>query len=124
MNRFSYEVRALWVVALISVMGAIPVAHGATPIYVDNRAGSDSYNGQTPVHVGPKLGPVRSVQTALRRVSRGGTIIILPTSVPYEESFTIDAKQSLGTAKYPLVIEGNGVESRRLSIDCSRKLAT
>jgi len=93
---------------LLCGLGWILSASAATPIYVDNRAGSDSYNGRTPSHQGPSLGPVRSIQTALRRVSPGGTIILLPTNAPYTEDFTIN--KTLGSPKYPLVIEGNGVE--------------
>ena len=108
--RFPRSQRTVWIVALVGVFVASPFAQCATPIYVDNRAGSDSYNGQSPSHAGPSLGPVRSIQAALRRVSAGGTIIILPTNAPYTEDFVINAKHSLGTERFPLTIEGNGVE--------------
>lgn len=100
--------KAICCLVLLSGIGSISRLSAATPIYVDNRAGSDSYNGRTPSHQGPSLGPVRSIQTALRRVSPGGTIILLPTNAPYTEDFTIN--KTLGSPRYPLVIEGNGVE--------------
>lgn len=96
----------LW---LVAAAGVGP-AWGGDVLFVNNRAGYDGYDGRSAYMLGHGLGPVRSVQTALRRARPGDTIVLLPTGYPYTEPIAVPARSSLGQAKYPITIEGNGVE--------------
>lgn len=91
---------------LASCMSAI----AGDVLFVNNRAGNDAYDGSSATMLGHGIGPVHSVQTALRRAKPGDTIVLMPTGHAYTEPIVVPARSSLGQAKYPITIEGNGVE--------------
>lgn len=82
----------------------------AMDIYVHNQIGSDANRGVSAVVRGVGDGPVRTIAAALRRVPRGGRIVVLPSPVPYRESIHINGTVNQGYQDSPLIIEGNGVE--------------
>ncbi|MBY0587298.1 right-handed parallel beta-helix repeat-containing protein [bacterium] len=98
----------LWPVAVLFLGDFI--ARGASTIYVDHRRGNDRRDGVSATVDGYHTGPVRTVQSALRRVAMGGRIVILPVSEPYTESFVVEGKRRLGSARRPLTIDGGGQE--------------
>lgn len=93
-------------VLVTTLFGAFSNAGEVT--YVDHRKGSDRFDGSTPFYAGPGVGPVRSIQAAIRRVATGGKIVLLPSDIPFTQSFVIDRREPLGVRGNPLIIEGNG----------------
>lgn len=85
-------------------------ARSAPVVYVDQGRGNDRRDGISATVEGYNTGPVRTVQAALRRVSPGGRILVLPTRTPYRESFVVEGDRPLGSARRPLVIDGGGQE--------------
>lgn len=85
-------------------------AWSAPVVYVDQARGNDRRDGVRATVEGYHTGPVRTVRAALRRVSPGGKIFVLPTREPLRESFVVEGNRSLGSAARPLVIDGGGQE--------------
>jgi hypothetical protein len=88
----------------------ITFARGGSTIYVDHRRGNDRRDGVYATVEGFHTGPVRTVQAALRRVSMGGKIVVVPTSTAYTESFVVEGSRMLGSERQPLLIDGGGSE--------------
>jgi hypothetical protein len=78
-------------------------------IYVNNLSGDDTLDGGEANSAGIGVGPVRTIQKALRLAQSGDRIILAKTSQPYRESVTLQGGKNSGVhGSYPLVIEGNG----------------
>jgi hypothetical protein len=82
----------------------------AADLYVNNTNGSDSLNGRVPYHIGGRIGPLQTMREALRRVVPGQRIVMVPTPRPYTEDVVVSGSRVRGMRRYPIVIEGNGVE--------------
>lgn len=96
-----FLIAALWLTA--SVM---PVS--AATIYVNNQAGNDRYDGTSEQQNGERLGPVRTIQRALRLATVSDRIVIVNTGEPYRESITFFGGRNSGLKDFPFVLEGNG----------------
>lgn len=95
-----------------AILAAAALAAGArsATFYVNNLIGHDRYDGRTPTAQGTGVGPVKTVQAAIRRAQSGDVVLLLPTGAPYTEPIVVPARSGLGVKGYPLTIEGNGVE--------------
>ena len=82
----------------------------AGTVFVDNRSGSDRNNGRSPHPQGSSIGPVRTLQAALRRALPTDEVVCLKTDHPYKDTFVISGLLKLGSEAKPFVIDGNGVE--------------
>ena len=92
--------------AVCLVFAGLPAA--ADTIYVNNLGGSDSNNGATTSNKGDNVGPLRTIEAALRRVKRGDSIELANTDIPYKECVALQGRRHSGTSFAPFVIEGNG----------------
>ena len=61
--------------------------------YVDNRLGSNLYDGEAAEPGGGNLGPTRSIGKAIELAGRGDTIIVKNTGTPYFESLSLAGKR-------------------------------
>jgi hypothetical protein len=81
----------------------------ANEIYVNNLSGDDTLDGGEAKSAGTGVGPVRTINKALRIARPGDRIVLAKTSQPYRESVTLQGGNNSGIhGSYPLVIEGNG----------------
>jgi hypothetical protein len=99
-------------IVLAAMVGAAALAASArsATFYVNNLVGHDRYDGRAYSAQGSGVGPVKSVQTAIRRAQSGDVVVLLPTGAPYTEPIVVPARSGLGAPGHPLTIEGNGVE--------------
>jgi hypothetical protein len=76
-------------------------------VFVNNLMGNDAADGR---NAAPQAGggPVRSLDRALRRVDRGGRIVLANTGEPYREMISLSDVHHRGYPDQPLVITGNG----------------
>jgi hypothetical protein len=96
-----------YLATLVLFLGLAAVAGGQT-IYVDNRSGSDTFDGQRPAPAGDGVsGPVATIAHALTRVPVGGRIMLARTGLDYREEVLIKGLRK-GRAATPLVLDGNG----------------
>ncbi len=77
-------------------------------LHVDNRVGSDAYDGRAAKPTSGTTGPTRSLRKALNLAATGDTIVIANTGKPYYESVTLRGRRHSGIADSPLTIIGNG----------------
>ncbi|MFK7820665.1 MAG: right-handed parallel beta-helix repeat-containing protein [Planctomycetaceae bacterium] len=80
----------------------------ARTIYVNNLAGSNRLNGLAEARESGSVGPVRSLQKAVRLANFGDTIVIANTGVPYYESLHLTGGRHSGNATVPFRVLGNG----------------
>ncbi|MCG8584054.1 MAG: right-handed parallel beta-helix repeat-containing protein [Pirellulales bacterium] len=80
----------------------------AATLYVNNAAGNDRYDGQSAQQSGERLGPVRTIQRALRLATSSDRIVLANTGVPYRESITLFGRSNSGLEDFPFIIDGNG----------------
>ncbi len=100
---------------LVLFLGLAAVAGGQT-IFVDNRSGSDAFDGHRPVPAGDGAsGPVATIAHALTLVPVGGRIALARTGMDYREEVLIKGLRK-GRAAAPLVIEGNGATVSGLEV--------
>jgi len=88
----------------------------ADELEVDNLRGSDLQSREGRVVARTAY---RTIQRAIDHASHGDTIRILKTSEPYRECLSINTNNSLGSATFPLIIEGSGA-----TLDGSKPLGT
>jgi hypothetical protein len=99
-----------WIVGLFLV-GIFTSPSQARIIYVDNKSGEDRCDGSSLMLEPNDVGPVRTLQKAMRLAKPGDRIIVIPTGDPLREEVLVDGRRQLGgDASYPIVVEGNGVE--------------
>lgn len=77
-------------------------------IYVDNRLGNDAFDGTLPAPTGGTVGPVRSLQRAVRLADRFDTVLMANTGVPYTGSISLVGGRLSGSDVVPLTIDGQG----------------
>lgn len=99
----------MFLMGMIWMVAFAARSHG-DDIYVSNTIGRDEYNGQFPRFSGGGNGPYQTIQLAVRRANPGDRIVILPSDQPYREEVIIHGGRVHGWERFPIVIEGNGVE--------------
>ena len=95
-------------VATLVLTTALATPSVAATIYVNNAAGNDRYDGQSEQQSGERLGPVRTIQRALRLATASDRIVLANTGVPYRESITLFGRRNSGLEDFPFIINGNG----------------
>ena len=80
----------------------------ARTLYVNNRVGSDRFNGVAPEAVNRQTGPVATIGRALKLARRSDIISLADTGVPYYESISLVGGRHSGTGERPFMIAGNG----------------
>jgi len=90
------------------ILSAVAVPCSATIFYVDNRQGSDGFDGRSPRPVSEQTGPTRTIARALKHAEFGDTIIIANTGVPYYEGVSLVGRSHSGFSNRPFTIVGNG----------------
>ena len=98
--------RPLIVASVLVAVGASPVR--AVTFYVNNLSGNDGYSGRAAQLGGLRIGPVRTINRALRLARRGDRIELANTGQPYRESITFFGRRNSGIDGHPFVFEGNG----------------
>ena len=100
------------VLASLALLGSmIPLFAGdgvpGEVFYVDNKNGSDSFDGRSADPKGGNSGPLKTIMQAVRSCSVGARIEIANTGTDYRESISIEGFKK-GRADAPLVIDGHG----------------
>lgn len=80
----------------------------AETFYVNNISGSDQNNGAIADNKGDGVGPLRTINGALKRVQRGDRIVLGNTGAFYEECITLQGPKHSGSSFAPFTIVGNG----------------
>jgi hypothetical protein len=80
----------------------------AAEIYVDNRHGSDGYDGEARLPTGGKTGPTQTLRRAFQLVEDGDTIIMANRGVPYFESISMVGRRHSGVRLRRFTLIGNG----------------
>lgn len=96
-----------WLVAAVST-ALLPCSLGATEFFVDNRIGSDRYDGRTVNPLDERTGPFKSIGRALSFCDGGDRITIVNTGYPYYESLQLFGERHSGGGAGPFTINGNG----------------
>ena len=108
MNRFP-RLGSAFPLLILAVSLAGPAADTrAGTLFVNNRMGSDRYNGSTEKAINDSSGPVRTIQRALQLAGTSDIISLANTGVPYYESLTLCGTRHSGTERHPFTIVGNG----------------
>ena len=107
---------------LLAVVVGLIVSHAAKQcaagiLYVDNRRGSDAFDGTSAEAVSDQSGPTRSIGRALKLAQRGDTIIVRNTGTAYYESIQLSGPRHSGYENFPFTLVGNGAV-----IDGSRRI--
>lgn len=76
--------------------------------FVDNRIGSDGFDGRNPQPLSERSGPTRTIGRALARAGSGDTVIIANTGRPYFESLQLFGERHSGSFGSDFRIVGNG----------------
>jgi hypothetical protein len=100
-------VRALASV-LLAVLVLPAVTADAREVFVDNRLGRDTNNGEGRVPTNGIHGPKRTIASALKLLGPGDTLTLVNTGMPYYESITLDGPRFSGVPFQPTTINGNG----------------
>ena len=77
-------------------------------IYVDNRTGSDRFDGKAARPLNADVGPLYSLRSALARSKPGDTIQLADNGIPYFGSATLSGGRHSALGHVRLIIEGNG----------------
>jgi hypothetical protein len=93
--------------AIVSFLIAFQRTDAGT-IYVNNRLGSDAYNGIREEAITEQTGPVKTIGRALKLAGRSDVISLANTGVPYYESISLVGSKHSGPAMQPFTILGNG----------------
>jgi hypothetical protein len=96
---------------IVLVVVSVHVASGTTraaTIYVNNRTGSDAYNGIRDEAINEKTGPVKSIRRALKLAGPSDVISLANTGVPYYEAISLVGSKHSGPVQQPFTILGNG----------------
>lgn len=97
----------LIILTVASCLSISPTAHAAT-IYVNNRIGSDVFNGTQDQAINEKTGPVKTIRRALKLAGRSDVISLANTGVPYYEAISLVGSKHSGPETQPFTILGNG----------------
>ena len=105
-----FPLRLLFLLScLCGVCLILSVEHStAGTIYVDNRRGSDAFDGSDPVPIDVRSGPVKSIRRATLLAQPSDTIVLANTGVPYSESISLTGSRHSGIGEIPFRIVGNG----------------
>ncbi len=77
-------------------------------IFVNNRMGSDVFDGAREIGINEQTGPVRTIGRALKLAKKFDEIVVANTGVPYYESISLVGEQHSGSPDRPFRIVGNG----------------
>lgn len=80
----------------------------AREIYVNNRLGSDAFDGHRLKPHGQLAGPLKTIDRALRMARAGDTIILANTGETYYEDLQLNGTRHGAKGIRRFVIEGNG----------------
>ncbi len=80
----------------------------AAEIYVNNRIGSDAFDGSAPQVATLISGPVRTIRRALELMQRGDSLVFGDSGDPYYDSLNLVGGRFSGSPALPLFIQGNG----------------
>ncbi|MEQ9067398.1 MAG: hypothetical protein RLO18_11770, partial [Gimesia chilikensis] len=97
-----FQIRCL---CLLLILSGWHITAECGVIYVDNRAGNNSFNGIALKTTNGKNGPVKTIQRALEYAGPGDKIILINNDLPYEEALTLSGKRhsGLGTEKFTML---------------------
>ncbi len=94
-------------IPVLTLLAMCSVAHGGQ-IFVDNIAGDDRSDGTSNKKTSLEVGPVRTLERAMRLARFGDTVIISKTSKPYYGSLSLTGHRHSGSPQVPFRILGNG----------------
>lgn len=101
--------RQLLTAALSLLLAALSLSKaGAGTIYVDNRTGSDLFDGKAARPLDANAGPLFSLRGALSRAKPGDTIELTDNGIPYYGGATLSGTRHSALGHVRFVIEGNG----------------
>ncbi|MBC8289872.1 MAG: right-handed parallel beta-helix repeat-containing protein [Planctomycetes bacterium] len=100
--------RVLPFLVLASTLLAAVEDAAARTFYVNNRLGSDRFNGVAAEAVNRQTGPVATIGRALKLARSSDIISLADTGIPYYESISLVGVRHSGTAARPFTILGNG----------------
>jgi hypothetical protein len=83
-------------------------AASARDIFVNNRSGDDRFTGHQRTTTPDGIGPVRTIEKALRLAQQGDRIQVENTGEPYRESLSLMGSRHSGYLLEPFVLAGNG----------------
>ena len=99
--------RCSFAALLLVVVACCAATASARDLFVDNLAGDDGANGDSPTS-SLEAGPVRSISRALAVAKPGDTINVAKTAQPYREQISLSAANQSGIHIMPLTIVVNG----------------
>ena len=100
--------RQLFGIALVVTTVLLSERTFATDFHVDNRKGSDAFDGRAAEPTSELTGPTRSIHRAVKLAGPGDTIIVKNTGIPYYESLSLVGRKNSGFPALPFTIRGNG----------------
>jgi len=80
----------------------------ARMLFVNNRTGSNEFDGTNSATQNSISGPVKSINRALELAEPGDTIMVANTGIPYYESLQLVGKRFSGVGNSTFKIMGNG----------------
>lgn len=95
------------ILAVLIVAASSSAARGET-LFVDNVVGNTGNNGLSRVSTAQHVGPVPTINQALRLADQGDTIVVNNTGIPYYESLSLVGRDNSGFASVPFTVIGNG----------------
>lgn len=104
MNTVFGRCAAATVLALLAFACTAP----AGDFFVNNQAGDDSFDGSKAAVEADYIGPLRTIQRALKQARPGDRVVLAKTDEPYREAVSISGPNHRGDGVNPLVIVGNG----------------
>lgn len=93
---------------IFALISAVATTTAADELFVDNRVGDDSFDGQSSLPQEGRVGPTKTIRRALDRVRRGDKVTIVNTGTPYYESLQMAGPRFSGYTSLPFTINGNG----------------
>jgi hypothetical protein len=105
--RYQVYVRFLSTLAILAMVIANSQCL-ASDIFVDNQRGNDSWNGDSRLPGGFRLGPVKTIRRAMQLAGPGDSVQLTNTGVPYFESIELNGFRHSGYAGLEFEIIGNG----------------
>lgn len=95
-------------VAAIAITFGASAECSAAYVYVDNRLGSDAFDGSISEPGGANTGPVKTIMRGLELAKTGDTVDIRNTGIPYYESIVLFGPRHSGYPTSRFIVEGNG----------------
>jgi hypothetical protein len=100
--------RHLHLLAFLTVTLLILSTADAKTLYVNNRLGSDGFDGSLEAAVSGHAGPLKTIGRALKLATISDLIVVVKTEEPYYETLTIMGRDNSGTRTYPFRIVSQG----------------